>query len=454
MDSNTAPDSSQPLHSKESVDDSKIDGKKGRGPSKLMLVSGQQNPKVLERNEFGQPIGDNSVKYASFLGCMVKEFVPYTLDGWNDIDEDLKSKMWSCLQLHNVEDWEKKTIFQKLGKLWHDRKSRLQILIREVNTGQAASRDLSLLKPEFMDQNQWDIFVKKTLSLSFQVTSGDISSDIGNDIDINGAKQFQAKLKNVNSEVELHPQIQKQKCITFLLEDLVGSRYMEDPTTTHLKIAKRILRYIKGSIDFGLLYSTSNQFKLEGYSDRDWGGDMDDTKSTTRFVLFMGDTAFTWMLKKQPIVTLSTCEAEYVVATSCVWSQTQLPIGLALLLGDANKNVVQEMQPQPLALLSENTTEFNKEDKPLTFLSPLSNQNVEQERRPQSSALPLENVMELNEEGQPLTSLPPLSDQNVERGMQTQSPHYYLDTQSNFLTTNFGAFAEELMPPGRRQCFR
>ena len=43
---------------------------------------------------------------------------------------------------------------------------------------------------------------------------------------------------------------------------------------------------------------------------------MDDRKSTTSFVFFMGDTAFTWMSKKQPIITLSTCEAEYVVATS------------------------------------------------------------------------------------------------------------------------------------------
>ncbi|KAG6466231.1 hypothetical protein ZIOFF_075949 [Zingiber officinale] len=76
------------------------------------------------------------------------------------------------------------------------------------------------------------------------------------------------------------------------------SRYMEDPTTTHLKIAKRILRYIKGTIDFGLLYSTSNHFKLEGYSDSDWGGDIDDRKSTTGFVFFMGDTTFTWMPKK------------------------------------------------------------------------------------------------------------------------------------------------------------
>ncbi|XP_070664609.1 uncharacterized mitochondrial protein AtMg00810-like [Malus domestica] len=65
------------------------------------------------------------------------------------------------------------------------------------------------------------------------------------------------------------------------------SRYMENPTTTHLKTAKRILRYLKG--------------------------DSDDRKSTTRFVFFMGDTAFIWMSKKQPIVTLSTCEPEYRV---------------------------------------------------------------------------------------------------------------------------------------------
>ena len=98
----------------------------------------------------------------------------------------------------------------------------------------------------------------------------------------------------------------------------VVSRYMELPTTTHMKAAKRILRYIKGTINFGLYYSTSNDYKLVGYSDSDWGGDVDDRKSTSGFVFYIGDTAFTWMSKKQPIVTLSTCEAEYVAATSCV----------------------------------------------------------------------------------------------------------------------------------------
>ena len=96
------------------------------------------------------------------------------------------------------------------------------------------------------------------------------------------------------------------------------SRYMEAPTFSHLKAAKRILRYIKGTLEHGLLYSFSNDFKLLGYCDSDWAGDVDERKSTSGFVFFMGNAAFTWSSKKQPIVTLSTCEAEYVAMSNCV----------------------------------------------------------------------------------------------------------------------------------------
>ncbi|KAK2965409.1 hypothetical protein RJ640_001486 [Escallonia rubra] len=72
------------------------------------------------------------------------------------------------------------------------------------------------------------------------------------------------------------------------------SHYMEAPTMTHMKAAKRILRYLKGTIEFGLFYSPSNNFKLSVYCDSDWAGDLDDRKSTTGFVFYMGDTAFTW----------------------------------------------------------------------------------------------------------------------------------------------------------------
>ncbi|GJS95906.1 retrovirus-related pol polyprotein from transposon TNT 1-94 [Tanacetum coccineum] len=96
------------------------------------------------------------------------------------------------------------------------------------------------------------------------------------------------------------------------------SRFMEEPTTKHLKIAKRILRYIKGTVDYGILYSTSEDFKLVGYSDSDWAGSKDDKRSTLGFLFFLGNNAFTWSSKKQPIVTLSSCEAQYIAATSCV----------------------------------------------------------------------------------------------------------------------------------------
>ncbi|RDX61605.1 hypothetical protein CR513_60149, partial [Mucuna pruriens] len=55
-----------------------------------------------------------------------------------------------------------------------------------------------------------------------------------------------------------------------------------------------------------------------GFCDSDFAGDVDDRKSTTGFVFFMGGCTFTWNSKNQVIVTLSTCEAEYVVATSCM----------------------------------------------------------------------------------------------------------------------------------------
>ncbi|GMI79370.1 cysteine-rich RLK (RECEPTOR-like protein kinase) 8 [Hibiscus trionum] len=71
-------------------------------------------------------------------------------------------------------------------------------------------------------------------------------------------------------------------------------------------------------MSFGLFYSKAEDYKLVGYSDIDWCRDIDDRKSTSRYVFFMGDTAFTWLLKKQTIVTLSTCEAEYVAASWCV----------------------------------------------------------------------------------------------------------------------------------------
>eukprot|EP00253_Pinus_taeda_P012599 PITA_12599 len=94
------------------------------------------------------------------------------------------------------------------------------------------------------------------------------------------------------------------------------SRFMERPKETHWQATKRILRSVNGTKGFGILYSSSESFMLIGYTDSDWAGSVDDRKSTSAYVFHMGLGAISWASKKQPIVSLSTTEAEYVAATT------------------------------------------------------------------------------------------------------------------------------------------
>ena len=73
----------------------------------------------------------------------------------------------------------------------------------------------------------------------------------------------------------------------------------------------------QGTRSHGLFYSSFNDFELVGYSDND-GAVIVMTEKHFPICIFMGDIAFSWMSKKQSIVILSTCEAEYVATSSCV----------------------------------------------------------------------------------------------------------------------------------------
>ncbi|KAF7154611.1 hypothetical protein RHSIM_Rhsim01G0080600 [Rhododendron simsii] len=95
-------------------------------------------------------------------------------------------------------------------------------------------------------------------------------------------------------------------------------RYMENPTELHLLVAKRIFRYLQGTWKFGLFYKNGERSDLRGFTDSDYAGDQDDRRSTSGYVFMLGSGAVSWSSKKQPIVTLSTTEAEFVAATSCV----------------------------------------------------------------------------------------------------------------------------------------
>jgi hypothetical protein len=99
----------------------------------------------------------------------------------------------------------------------------------------------------------------------------------------------------------------------------LAARYMERPTEMHVAAVKRVLRYLKGTLNLGILYKcrADNELMMQGWTDSDYAGDHDDRKSTSGYIFTMGSSAISWSSKKQPIVTLSTTEAEFVSAAAC-----------------------------------------------------------------------------------------------------------------------------------------
>ncbi|XP_070017750.1 uncharacterized protein [Nicotiana sylvestris] len=106
------------------------------------------------------------------------------------------------------------------------------------------------------------------------------------------------------------------------------ARLQSNPKESHLKAAKRILRYLKGTQDLVLYYLSGNNFNLIGYADADYAGYLVDRKSTSRMAHFLGSCLISWRTRKQNSVALSIAEAEYVVAASCcaqlLWIKQQL----------------------------------------------------------------------------------------------------------------------------------
>uniref|UniRef100_A0ABD2WYY7 Integrase catalytic domain-containing protein n=1 Tax=Trichogramma kaykai TaxID=54128 RepID=A0ABD2WYY7_9HYME len=93
-----------------------------------------------------------------------------------------------------------------------------------------------------------------------------------------------------------------------------AARSMTQPTTLDCTAVKRIFRYLKGTMDVGLLYQSSTK-GLCAYSDADFAGDISTRRSTNGFVSLIGDTAVSWTSQLQKSVALSTTEAKFVAAS-------------------------------------------------------------------------------------------------------------------------------------------
>ena len=114
---------------------------------------------------------------------------------------------------------------------------------------------------------------------------------------------------------------------------------MNNPGPEHVRAAKRILRYIAGTRDYGLKFD-GNDSQLFSYFDSNWGGDREDERSTTGWIFYLASAPISWRSTRQPTVAISSTEAEYMSMASA----TQEAIWLRMLL--------QEMGfPQPTTIM-------------------------------------------------------------------------------------------------------
>ncbi|CRG92846.1 hypothetical protein PISL3812_09917 [Talaromyces islandicus] len=111
----------------------------------------------------------------------------------------------------------------------------------------------------------------------------------------------------------------------------MASRHLANPGPQHMKLARRILRYLKGTETLRLTYKGHLQ-KLNGFTDADWAGCRDTRQSTAGYLFNIGSGAISWQSKRQSVVALSTCEAEFMGQTQA----TKEAIWLRRLLNELN----------------------------------------------------------------------------------------------------------------------
>ena len=174
--------------------------------------------------------------------------------------------------------------------------------------------------------------------VSTPMEAGKVFTELAENEEPVDIKQYQAAIGSLNyAAIATRPDI----------STAVGklSQYMRNPSKDHWAGVKRVLRYIKGTVDHGLTFTFADSFVLHGFSDADWAGCVDSRKSTSGYAFFLGNALISWASKKQSIVALSSTEAEYVALCGA----TQETVWLRNLLQDVGFS-----QKEPTCIAEDN----------------------------------------------------------------------------------------------------
>lgn len=98
---------------------------------------------------------------------------------------------------------------------------------------------------------------------------------------------------------------------------------MHVPSVSDFSLLKRVLRYVKGTVDMGISINSATDSTLICYSDSDWAGCQDTRRSTGGFCTYLGSNVISWSAKRHEAVSKSSTEAEYrtmsLAASEVVW---------------------------------------------------------------------------------------------------------------------------------------
>nr|GEV03595.1 ribonuclease H-like domain, reverse transcriptase, RNA-dependent DNA polymerase [Tanacetum cinerariifolium] len=137
------------------------------------------------------------------------------------------------------------------------------------------------------------------------------------------------------------------RCLRYLLHirpDLwysvrLLSRFMQEPKEQHMKAIRQVLRYVKGTKDYGITYKHNGGNKIQGFSDSSYGVNTQEGKRTTGIIFYYGESPISQSTQKQATVALSSCESEFIVATTAATQALWLKRLLSKLTHSKEENV-------------------------------------------------------------------------------------------------------------------
>jgi hypothetical protein len=131
------------------------------------------------------------------------------------------------------------------------------------------------------------------------------------------------------------------------------SQFQVEPRHEHWIVAKHVLRYIHGTINYGLRYTVSSDIQLHGFTDSDWAGSAEDKKSTSGMCFSLGSAMISWGSRKQNSVALSTTKAEYIGACEACTEEIWLRKLISDLFDQVPDSTIIRCDNQSSIILSE-----------------------------------------------------------------------------------------------------